>query len=362
MAPNLRSDDYYAILGCKRGDTDAQLKKAYRKLAVKWHPDKNPGNEEATKNFQKISEAYAVLSDEKKRKVYDQHGKDGVNAAEQGADVPTGGGFGFRPGGGSHHHTSGTGMSPEEADQFFRMFFGGSDPFGGMGGGMGGSTRGRDGLGGSGINMMFGNGGMPGMGGMGSSFQMGGGMPGGMGSSFGGGGSFRQPQAQAKRYDAIPDGTIVSLKGLVNASHFNGDRGTIQQYVPSSGRYVVQLEDSDETLSVKPSNILQHVHMRVHGIESRPELNGKTGTVIAWDPSAERYKIYVMSVEKVMSLKPGNVVLDKGTVGQITGLSSKPELNGKWGTVVDWVRDVNKYDLQLSAGKVIRIKVENLRV
>lgn len=361
MAPNLRSDDYYAVLGCSRGDSDAQLKKAYRKLAVKWHPDKNPGNEEATKNFQKISEAYAVLSDEKKRKVYDQHGKDGVTAAEQGADVPTGGGgFGFRPGGGSHHHSS-NGMSPEQADEFFRMFFGGSDPFGGMGG----STRGG---GGSGINMMFGNSGMGGMsgmgggmpGGMGSSFQMGG-IPGGMGSSFGGG-SFRQPQAQAKRYDAIPDGTIVSLKGLVNASHFNGDRGTIQQYVPSSGRYVVQLEDSDETLSVKASNLLQHVHMRVHGIASRPELNGKTGTVIAWSPTSERYNIYVMSVEKVMSLKPGNVVLDKGTVGQITGLSSKPELNGRWGTVVDWVRDSNKYDLQLSAGKVIRIKVENLRV
>lgn len=296
------------------------------------------------------------MSDEKKRKLYDQYGKDGVNAAEQGADVPTGGGgFGFRPGGGGHH----SGMSAEEADAFFSMFFGGSDPFGGMGG----STRGRGGLGGSGINMMFGNGGMGGMpGGMGSSFSMGGGMPGGMRSSFGSGGSFRQQQAQPKRYDAIPDSTIVSLKGLVNASHFNGDRGTIKQYIPSSGRYVVQLEDSDETLSVKASNLLQHVHMRVHGIESRPELNGKTGTVIAWNPSSERYNIYVMSVEKVMSLKPGNVVLDKGTVGQITGLSSKPELNGKWGTVVDWVRDSNKYNLQLSAEKVIRIKVENLRV
>ena len=65
--PNLRSNDYYEILGCNRNDDDNVLKKAYRKLAVKWHPDKNPDNDEATKNFQKISEAYATLSDKKKR-------------------------------------------------------------------------------------------------------------------------------------------------------------------------------------------------------------------------------------------------------------------------------------------------------
>lgn len=64
--PNLRSEDYYEILGCPRNANDAALKKAYRKLAVKWHPDKNPDNEQAKDNFQKISEAYAVLSDSKK--------------------------------------------------------------------------------------------------------------------------------------------------------------------------------------------------------------------------------------------------------------------------------------------------------
>ena len=56
MAPNLNSEDYYQILGVPKSADDAALKKAYKKLAVKWHPDKNPGDEQATTNFQKISE------------------------------------------------------------------------------------------------------------------------------------------------------------------------------------------------------------------------------------------------------------------------------------------------------------------
>src|SRR6056300_448996 len=91
MAPNLNSKDYYQILGCPRNADDAALKKAYRKLAVKWHPDKNPDSQEATENFQKVSEAYATLSDPKKRQMYDQYGEEGVKAHEAGADVPGGG-------------------------------------------------------------------------------------------------------------------------------------------------------------------------------------------------------------------------------------------------------------------------------
>eukprot|EP00527_Entomoneis_sp_CCMP2396_P002331 CAMPEP_0198148814 /NCGR_PEP_ID=MMETSP1443-20131203/43500_1 /TAXON_ID=186043 /ORGANISM="Entomoneis sp., Strain CCMP2396" /LENGTH=88 /DNA_ID=CAMNT_0043813639 /DNA_START=39 /DNA_END=301 /DNA_ORIENTATION=+ len=88
MAPNLRSEDYYEILGAPRGASEEELKKAYRKLAVKWHPDKNPNNEQATKNFQKIAEAYATLSDKKKRNIYDQYGKEGVDHADQTGEAP----------------------------------------------------------------------------------------------------------------------------------------------------------------------------------------------------------------------------------------------------------------------------------
>jgi len=71
--------DYYKVLGVPRDATDAQLKKAYRKLALKWHPDKNPDNREAAaEKFKEVGEAYAVLSDKKKRATYDQFGEDGL--------------------------------------------------------------------------------------------------------------------------------------------------------------------------------------------------------------------------------------------------------------------------------------------
>lgn len=71
--------DYYRVLEVPKSATVAEIKKAYRKLALKWHPDKNPDNmDEANKRFKEISEAYEVLSDEKKRRVYDQYGKEGL--------------------------------------------------------------------------------------------------------------------------------------------------------------------------------------------------------------------------------------------------------------------------------------------
>mmetsp|Transcript_38449 Transcript_38449/g.70884 ORF Transcript_38449/g.70884 Transcript_38449/m.70884 type:complete len:367 (-) Transcript_38449:74-1174(-) len=364
MAPNLNSKDYYQILGCPRNADDATLKKCYRKLAVKWHPDKNPDSQEATENFQKVSEAYATLSDKKKRQMYDQYGEEGVRAAEAGADAPGGGmpggfggfGGGF-PGGGGMGGGGPAGaqhMSQEEAQQFFSHAFGGADPFGGMFSGMGG----MGGMGGGGgPRMQFQSGGDP----------LGGGDPfaaflGSQRGSFMGQssrGSMRSVTPK-KQYNVIPKGTIVSLKGLVNKSELNGDRGFVKQYVPSSNRYVVELEDSEETLSVKPENMLQHIHVTVHDIQSQPELNGQTGTVITWFPTKERYNIYVATMKKVVSLKPGNVVLETGVVARVNGLKSQPELNGKWGTIKEWIKESNKYNVQLSESQIIRVKVENM--
>ena len=71
--------DFYDILGISRGASDSEIKKAYRKLAMKWHPDKNQDNKEtAEKKFKAVSEAYEILSDPKKKEIYDQYGERGL--------------------------------------------------------------------------------------------------------------------------------------------------------------------------------------------------------------------------------------------------------------------------------------------
>ncbi len=108
--------DYYEILGVEKNATADAIKKAYRRQALKYHPDKNPGDKEAEEKFKEAAEAYEVLSDENKRARYDQYGHAGVGGS---------GGFG---GGGF-----GGGMNMEDIFSQFGDIFGGH--FGGFGGG-----------------------------------------------------------------------------------------------------------------------------------------------------------------------------------------------------------------------------------
>lgn len=87
--------DYYEVLGVSKNASDDEIKKAYRKLAIKYHPDKNPGDKEAEAKFKEISEAHEVLSDKQKRARYDQFGHAGVggNAGFGGASGNPFGGF-----------------------------------------------------------------------------------------------------------------------------------------------------------------------------------------------------------------------------------------------------------------------------
>ena len=82
--------DYYAVLGVSKNATDEEIKKAYRKLAIKYHPDKNPGDKTAEEKFKELGEAYEVLSDPQKRAAYDQYGPD---AFDQRRRASSGAGF-----------------------------------------------------------------------------------------------------------------------------------------------------------------------------------------------------------------------------------------------------------------------------
>src|SRR6201997_4112580 len=88
--------DYYKTLGVGKGASDEEIKKAYRKLAMQHHPDRNPGDKKAEEKFKEISHAYDVLSDEQKRAAYDRYGHDAFNQGGMGGAGGAGmGGAGF---------------------------------------------------------------------------------------------------------------------------------------------------------------------------------------------------------------------------------------------------------------------------
>lgn len=137
--------DLYGILGVERTADDKKLKSAYRKLAKKYHPDANPGDKDAEQKFKDVGEAYAILSDPEKRKLYDTYGYaafDGSGAGQPGGGAGGTGGYQYYNGGNGYQsfHFSG-----EDAEDLFHSMFG--DIFGGSGGSGFGGGRFKSGSG-----------------------------------------------------------------------------------------------------------------------------------------------------------------------------------------------------------------------
>ncbi len=108
--------DYYEVLGVDKNASEDEIKKAYRKIAIKYHPDRNPDDPKAEEKFKEAAEAYSVLNDAQKRQQYDQFGFDG-------------------PGGGFGGFGDGAGFSMDDIFSMFGDVFGGGAGFGGFGGG-----------------------------------------------------------------------------------------------------------------------------------------------------------------------------------------------------------------------------------
>ena len=174
--------DYYEVLGVNKNADAATIKKAYRKLAKKYHPDSNEGNASAAEYFKEVNEAYDVLSDEKKRKLYDQFGhaafEEGAGNYGNAQGSPFGSGFGGAQGnpfGGGFHgsYSDGNGYheyhfeNGEDMDDILKNIFGGGFKKSKSSGGFGSSGFGGSGFHGSG----FGGFGSNGTGGFGGSYS-----------------------------------------------------------------------------------------------------------------------------------------------------------------------------------------------
>lgn len=360
---DLSADDYYTVLGVDKTASEAEIAKAYKKLALKYHPDKNQDRkEQAEENFKKVAEAYEVLRDPEKRKQYDQFGKAG----------PGMGGPGFEGCGPS----GGTSMSSEQAEALFRMFCGGDggDPFASMFAGGGG---GAFGAGPGGSSFVFISGGRPGSAGgdgpMG--FDLGGVRAGGMGGIGGpfptrrrssgrsGVGTRSRSSFGLRRASSgtpphlLPVGTFVGVRGLEKAPQHNGKVGRVVAVDEARGRYTVEAEG--ETLSLKRQNLLQLCRVTASGLEARPELNGASGDIVSYDEHTGRYTVLLDSPQEAIGLKPANCILQDGARVALQGLATV-ELNGRLGQVVSVDRAAGRYVVDCQDGKQVRIKFENV--
>ncbi|GAA5985193.1 hypothetical protein JCM10908_002563 [Rhodotorula pacifica] len=253
--------DFYSRLGVSRDADDDAIKRAYKKQALKHHPDRNKGSEEAAKKFKEVSEAYEVLSDKDKRAIYDQFGEEGLkggfaggpggaNGAGMGGGFnPFAGGgagaggfpggatfsFGGMPGSGGGR---GGGFTPSDPNDIFAQLFGG------LGGGGGFASAGGGGAPRGGRAKAGGNpfGGMGGMGGMG------GGFPGGFGMDidsdedhhFGGAGGAAKPPPPPEIVKPLP----VALEDLY--------KGTTKKLRVTKKRMNGQEEANTLEVNIKP--------------------------------------------------------------------------------------------------------------
>ena len=315
LREDLSSDCYYKNLGLSKNASDQEIKSAYRKLALKYHPDKNKDDpDRAAENFKKVSEAYDCLSDKNKREIFDTYGKRGLEGG-------MGGGGGF---GGAHF------INP---DDIFRQFFAANG--GGFGDDFGGGFGG---------------------------FHFGGGDP--FGGGFGG--MPRQRQRKAPKYPSgphiIPKETSVSVHSLQSAAQHNGREGKLVGFDATKNRYSVSLSEDESPISIKPSNFIQLVqNVKLRDIASRPQLNGCMGHIIGFN--GDRFHVRLAGAESaVVGVGLANLVLPPETRVHIHSLSGAPQYNGQTGKVIQFLETESRYLVEISEHRQLKLKTENLMI
>ena len=286
------SECYYQILGINKNANENDIKRAYKSLAVKYHPDKNQDNIKSSEaKFKKINEAYSVLSDKEKRIKYDQFGINGLN----------------------------NNFSSNDANDIFQTFFRGNNPFNIF---VHNSNH-------SNMNSQF-------------TFNR--------NYTY----NFKQP---INKYTIISNNTPVLIKNLINRSDLNNSNGTIIGYNNNNQRYYVELDDSN-TLSLKRNNLQQLLNCKIYKLASREDLNNCQGTICDYNKLNNRYTIIIN--DENFSVKPDNIIINTNSNIELTNISNKPQFNGKYGKILNFLNDDEKYLIRISNNTVLKVKLNNV--
>lgn len=294
----INSDNYYEVLGVSKDADENVIKKAYRKLAMKYHPDKNKDSKEnAEKSFKKVGEAYGVLSDKEERQKYDQFGKEGLQGGPQ--------------------------INPND---IFQSFFGGQSPFGNMGGFQNGGGFQRQ-------TVFMQSSGMP----LPDLFNM----------------HHQQPMRPQRRKFILKDSTPIVVRDLQSTPEKNGLMGKVYDFDRNSHRYVVILESND-LLSLKKRNIMVLANI-THATSSA------RGKIVGYNESKYNILLKHNNRSiKLNDIKMGDIIIENGNLVEIVNVRSKPRLNGEMGIIEDYNPNDNRYTLKLEDGNQIRVKRNNI--
>lgn len=160
--------------------------------------------------------------------------------------------------------------------------------------------------------------------------------PGGAGP-FGSGarsGSNNNNDTHEGAFNEIRPGTTVVVQNLVNFPDLNGKRGKVHQYQQHANRYLVKLESNNVTVSLKGENILQIITVKILGLVSQPQFNGREGTICSYNTERNRYVVrvaYLPSESKEISIKASNIRIPDLSKVRLEGLERQPQWNGRYG-------------------------------